>query len=265
MEVRRELQRQPQSKVRYRQDFRMRHDLEGTARSRDWLRHSLFGVWGFGRSSGSRLQGCSAASLFTLCGLLAPPGNSTASRIQSKTPSKIPLPSMSEHVHEQSARQHHNNNMSNIGGTYRGATPKRAGVPFDPNTPSTGIPRPKIETHPTGTGSEMSGHSTISASRQKQSKRDEVSVHGRCGRLTVPSALPRVRADKDAGYSTKDGSEPQPQKGHIVESTAFSKGPAGHRPRSEAQPGPPDQAQHHRRRSRAINGSKAGRLRIGYR
>lgn len=65
--------------------------------------------------------------------------------------------------------------MSNLGGTYRGATPKRAGVPFDPSSPATGIPRPKLESNATGT-SEMSGHSTISASRQKQSKRDEVSI-----------------------------------------------------------------------------------------
>ncbi|KAK5952296.1 hypothetical protein OHC33_006769 [Knufia fluminis] len=61
--------------------------------------------------------------------------------------------------------------MSNAPGTLRGATPKRAGLPFDTamNSPSTSIPRPKLESQQ----SEMSGHSTISASRQKQSKRDE--------------------------------------------------------------------------------------------
>ncbi|KAK5076868.1 hypothetical protein LTR64_005653 [Lithohypha guttulata] len=59
--------------------------------------------------------------------------------------------------------------MSAPAGTLRGTpTSKRANIPFE-NSPSSGIPRPKLESVP----SEMSGHSTISASRQKQSKRDE--------------------------------------------------------------------------------------------
>jgi hypothetical protein len=57
-------------------------------------------------------------------------------------------------------------------GTYRG-TPKSRGQPPFQNSPSH-IPRPaSLEPHQSATGSE-SGHSTISASRQKQSKRDEV-------------------------------------------------------------------------------------------
>lgn len=70
---------------------------------------------------------------------------------------------MSDHDH-----QHHHTIMSNAG-TYRGATPKRAQVPFDNSPSASGIPRPKLDSN----NSEMSGHSTISASRQKQSKRDE--------------------------------------------------------------------------------------------
>jgi hypothetical protein len=63
--------------------------------------------------------------------------------------------------------------MSGVGGTYRG-TPNRGGgrgqLPFD--SPS-GIPRPKLE--PTSTQSSEAATSTLSSSRQKQSKRDEVS------------------------------------------------------------------------------------------
>lgn len=128
-----------------------------------------------GCSSGSRLQGCSAAaSVYPLHAC-----DSTGQYHHLSRPIEEPFQntsaSMAEHEHLH--RHHHNNNnMANVGGTYRGGTPKRPGVPFDTNTPSTGIPRPKIESVPTGTGSEMSGHSTISASRQKQSRRDEVGI-----------------------------------------------------------------------------------------
>lgn len=64
--------------------------------------------------------------------------------------------------------------MSTMSGTYRG-TPKRAPPPYE-NSPSS-IPRPKGEG--STTHSEMSGMSTLSASRQKQSKRDEVRLRGR--------------------------------------------------------------------------------------
>lgn len=63
--------------------------------------------------------------------------------------------------------------MSNVGGTYR-ATPTRGQgrgqLPFE-NSPASSIPRPKLDsstTHQSETAS-----STLSASRQKQSKRDE--------------------------------------------------------------------------------------------
>jgi len=87
---------------------------------------------------------------------------------------------MAEHDH-----RHNHRDMSNMQGTFRGATPKRPAVPFE-NSPavSSNIPRPKLET----TNSEMSGHSTISASRQKQSRRDEVSpsVRNRARRKNLP-------------------------------------------------------------------------------
>lgn len=61
--------------------------------------------------------------------------------------------------------------MSGVNGTFRGTPQKRGQLPFE-NSPSS-IPRPKAETH-SSHPSEMSGTSTLSASRQKQSKRDEV-------------------------------------------------------------------------------------------
>lgn len=65
--------------------------------------------------------------------------------------------------------------MSATGGTFRG-TPSRSGgrgqMPNFENSPSA-IPRPKLEQVTSGLQSEASA-STLSASRQKQSKRDEV-------------------------------------------------------------------------------------------
>ena len=67
--------------------------------------------------------------------------------------------------------------MSASGGTFRG-TPSRGGqgrgqVPAFENSPSN-IPRPKLESHASSTMQSETGNSTLSASRQKQSKRDEV-------------------------------------------------------------------------------------------
>ena len=67
--------------------------------------------------------------------------------------------------------------MSAAGGTYRG-TPKgghgRGQVPVFENSPSN-IPRPKLESQASSALQSDAGTSTMSASRQKQSKRDEVS------------------------------------------------------------------------------------------
>ncbi|KIW26389.1 uncharacterized protein PV07_09488 [Cladophialophora immunda] len=61
--------------------------------------------------------------------------------------------------------------MSGVSGTYRGTPNRRGQLPFA-DSPSA-IPRPKLESASNTTPSEMSGTSTMSASRQKQSKRDE--------------------------------------------------------------------------------------------
>ncbi|RMZ88520.1 hypothetical protein DV736_g4251, partial [Chaetothyriales sp. CBS 134916] len=60
--------------------------------------------------------------------------------------------------------------MSHVSGTFRGTPSRRTPAVFE-NSPSN-IPRPKLD-NLAGTAGEMSGTSTLSASRQKQSKRDE--------------------------------------------------------------------------------------------
>ncbi|PMD20605.1 CBS-domain-containing protein [Hyaloscypha hepaticicola] len=58
-------------------------------------------------------------------------------------------------------------------GTMRGTPKGRGTMPAFTNSPAaSSIPRPALETHPSGSASEAGG-STMSASRQKQSKRDE--------------------------------------------------------------------------------------------
>jgi hypothetical protein len=63
-------------------------------------------------------------------------------------------------------------------GTFRGTPGRgqgRGAMPTFSNSPSTSsIPRPAIESHSSSTPQSDAGGSTMSASRQKQSKRDEV-------------------------------------------------------------------------------------------
>ncbi|EPE35909.1 CAD & PB1 [Glarea lozoyensis ATCC 20868] len=66
---------------------------------------------------------------------------------------------------------------SNAGhGTMRGTPSRgqgRANIPAFTNSPASAIPRPTLETHQSSTAQSEAGGSTMSASRQKQSKRDE--------------------------------------------------------------------------------------------
>ena len=67
--------------------------------------------------------------------------------------------------------------MSAAGGTFRGTPNRGQGrgqVPAFENSPSN-IPRPKLESQISSAAQSDNGMSTLSASRQKQSKRDEVS------------------------------------------------------------------------------------------
>ena len=66
--------------------------------------------------------------------------------------------------------------MTTPGGTYRGTPNRGQGrvqVPLFENSPSN-IPRPKLESQISSVVQSEAGTSTLSASRQKQSKRDEV-------------------------------------------------------------------------------------------
>ncbi|KAI1614560.1 hypothetical protein EDD36DRAFT_436367 [Exophiala viscosa] len=64
--------------------------------------------------------------------------------------------------------------MSGVGGTYRGTPKGRGQIPIPFTDSPSNIPRPKLESTPSAAApSEMSGTSAVSASRQKQSKRDE--------------------------------------------------------------------------------------------
>ena len=68
--------------------------------------------------------------------------------------------------------------MSVASGTYRGTPGRghgRGQLPGFENSPSAiPVPRPKLETQPSSNMPSEAGTSTMSASRQKQSKRDEV-------------------------------------------------------------------------------------------
>lgn len=70
--------------------------------------------------------------------------------------------------------------MASSAGTMRG-TPKGQGrgtMPAFANSPASNIPRPAFETHASSVQaqSEVGGGSTMSASRQKQTKKDDVNM-----------------------------------------------------------------------------------------
>jgi hypothetical protein len=70
--------------------------------------------------------------------------------------------------------------MASSSGTMRG-TPNRGqgrgAMPAFNNSPASNIPRPAFESHAISGAQSETGGSTMSASRQKQSKRDEVGFH----------------------------------------------------------------------------------------
>lgn len=85
--------------------------------------------------------------------------------------------------------------MSATGGTFRGTPSRGQGrgqVPVFESSPSN-IPRPKLESHASSAMQSDAGTSTLSASRQKQTKRDEVSIlfHGCKDYLTVATGHPK--------------------------------------------------------------------------
>ena len=74
-------------------------------------------------------------------------------------------------------------------------------MPAFENSPSN-IPRPKLEPHASSTMQSDTGNSTLSVSRQKQTKRDEV---GRSS-LSIPVAKANTTY---TGYPEEDGGGPQ--------------------------------------------------------
>lgn len=73
------------------------------------------------------------------------------------------------------------------------------------NSPSN-IPRPKLESHASSTLQSETGNSTLSASRQKQSKRDEVGSWF----LTIPWG---AKLNTLPGHSKEDGGRPEQKEG----------------------------------------------------
>src|SRR5271163_4417525 len=106
--------------------------------------------------------------------------------------------------------------MSGVGGTYRG-TPTRGGgrgqLPFE-NSPSS-IPRPKLD--PSSAQSSDIATSTLSSSRQKQSKRDEVSYY-----VGLKHPI-RSLTHLNSGNQAQNGSRPQQEEARSFKSPTYAK------------------------------------------
>ena len=124
-------------------------------------------------------------------------------------------------------------------GTMRGTPKGRGTVPAFTNSPAaSNIPRPALESHPSGSASEAGG-STMSASRQKQSKRDEV-----C--LTQLLSLAVCTTDNIfTGYSEEDRNGSQQEEAYHWPSTTNTKSTPRDCPRSSPQSSPPDQTKYY--------------------
>ena len=101
--------------------------------------------------------------------------------------------------------------MSATGGTLRntvntpGRGQGRGQVPAFEDSPSN-IPRPKLDSHPASALQSEAGTSTLSASRQKQSKRDEVGL-ARIQIFTMADFLQAIRKKMEADLSKKKGGQ----------------------------------------------------------
>ena len=135
------------------------------------------------------------------------------------------------------------------GGTLRG-TPKRGGIPFTEQSPGgSNIPRPTGGIHDQKPSEAGSG---VSASRQKQTKRDEVRDRAYpFGHriLTTP------------GYSSQAGERSLQKEASIWPQSTHPESTPWHRPLPEAEPGSADQALDDRLGSSPAHGRQARRLR----
>ena len=144
--------------------------------------------------------------------------------------------------------------MSTASGTYRGGPSRGAGratIPAFDGSPSA-IPRPKLVEQTAAHQSE-SGTSTLSASRQKQSKKDEVGTA--MGESSLIVLIPF------AGDSKEDGGRSQQEEACRVSCSAHTKSSAGYGTCSQAEPSSPDQTEYDSGRSCSTHGSQARRLR----
>jgi len=129
----------------------------------------------------------------------------------------------------------------------------RGTVPAFTNSPASNIPRPALE-HTATTQSEAGG-STMSASRQKQTKRDEVCWNLFQRRLMLIST----------GYPEENRNGSAQEEAYYQSSQANPKSSPWNRPCPASFPGSPNQTQYHRSRGGTIDGSKEGGLCAGYR
>ena len=124
-------------------------------------------------------------------------------------------------------------------GTMRGTPKGRGTVPAFTNSPAaSNIPRPALESHPSGSASEAGG-STMSASRQKQSKRDEV-----CLTQLLSLAL-CTTDDIFTGYSEENRDGSQQEEAYHWPSTTNTKSTSRNCPRPSPQSSPPDQTKYY--------------------
>lgn len=166
-----------------------------------------------------------------------------------------------------------------MSGTMRG-TPAggrnqpRGNVPFATSSPgNSGIPRPVLDAQQPSEAA-----SAVSASRQKQSKRDEV---GLChletpGPTSIIQSLPNREAASPSaidsticmlisriGYPPQAGERPLQEEARYRPSSTHPKSASRDRPRPKTESGPADQTEHYRIRGCAINGREARGLRFG--
>jgi hypothetical protein len=139
-------------------------------------------------------------------------------------------------------------------GTMRGTPKGRGTVPAFANSPASSIPRPAYETHASGSQSEAGG-STMSASRQKQSKRDEVCLEGFLSFPCWDKLIIYL-----IGYSEEDRDGSQQEETYYWQSTANKKGSPWNCPCPSSESSSPDQTEYYCCGGCTIDGSKEGRL-----
>lgn len=145
--------------------------------------------------------------------------------------------------------------MSSHTGTFRGTPKSRTGATSQAagtfsNSPShIPIPRPALETHASHVSAGEAGASTLSASRQKQSKRDEVRIRIFSGTVT--------RLIHSPGHPPEDRDGSEQETPCPLPSPPYQEGSPRNSPGPQAKPSSPDQAEYNCRRGCSAHGSEA--------